>query len=166
MIIIITGTPCTGKTSVSEELAKIMKKTGMAFNVIHLNDIVLKNRLYAGTDKKRNAKDVDMKKLRKHLKAVTGKGGNFIIESHFAHDLEGDIVFVLRTNPVELERRMEEKEWAPEKIEENLEAERLNLIFGESVDFHSHKVFEINTTGKTALESAKEMSVITWEMLS
>ncbi len=166
MIVIITGTPCTGKTSVSEELAGIMKKTGMGFSVLHLNEIILKNRLCTGTDKKRNAKDVDMKKLRKYLKAVTGKKGNYIIESHFAHDFDGDVVFVLRTNPLELERRMEEKEWAPEKIEENLEAERLNLIFGESLDYHSHNVFEINTTGKTALESAKEMSVIIWEMLS
>lgn len=165
MIVIITGTPCTGKTSVSEELAKLIKKTGMNFKVIHLNDIILKNRLYTGTDKKRNAKDVDMKKLRKYLKAATGKKGNFIIESHFAHDFDGDVVFVLRASPAELEKRMEAKKWPPEKIEENLEAERLNLIFGEALDVHAHKVFEINTTGKTALESAKEMSVIIWEMV-
>ncbi len=158
MIIIITGTPGTGKTKVSEELVKLLRnKKGKKFKLLHLNAAILRHKLWSSVDKKRNSKNVDMKKLSKFVCAETAKNPDILIESHLAHYFKGDVVFVMRAEIDELRKRMEKRGWSKAKIEENLEAERLNLILGEALDIHGKKVVEIDTTGKSPRGAAMRM---------
>ncbi|MBI4174422.1 MAG: adenylate kinase family protein [Candidatus Aenigmarchaeota archaeon] len=159
MIIVITGTPGTGKTKISNELAGLLnKKTGKKFKVLHLNKEILRRRLWSSADKKRKSKNVDMRKLRKFVSLQKLRNKNLIIESHLAHYFRADVVFVLRTRIKELKRRMERRGWNEAKIEENLEAERLNLILGEALDIHGRKkCIETDTTSKTSKTAAKDM---------
>ncbi len=151
LIIIITGIPGTGKTKVSAELAKLLnRKAKVKFKVLHLNAAILRRKLWSSIDEKRKSKNVNMKKLRKFVSAEIRKSPNLIIESHLAHYFKADIVFVMRTGIDELRGRMKTRGWGKAKVEENLEAERLNLILGEALDIHNKKVFEIDTTGKTS----------------
>ena len=162
LIIIITGTPGTGKTKISGELAKLLnKKTGGKFKVLHLNAAILRHKLWSSIDRKRKSKNADMKKLRKFVSEQIKKNPNLVIESHLAHYFKGDVVFVLRTGIKELKRRMEKRGWSEQKIEENLEVERLNLILGESLDMHGEKCVEINTTKKAPKWIAEEMLRLT-----
>ncbi|MBI4177242.1 MAG: adenylate kinase family protein [Candidatus Aenigmarchaeota archaeon] len=160
MIISITGTPGTGKTAVSKELARLLKKkTGRAFGILHLNREILRRRLWSSVDEKRKSKNVDMRKLERFVSGEAEKNENLIIESHLAHYFKADIVFVLRTGIKELRRRMEKRGWEKAKIEENLEAERLNQVLGEAWDIHGRKkCIEIDTTGKTAFKAAKRIA--------
>lgn len=156
MIIVITGTPDTGKTRVSNELAKLLsRKKGRKFRVLHLNREILRHGLWSSVDKKRKSKNVNMRKLRKFVSKQTKNSQDLIIESHLAHYFKGDVVFVLRTEINELRRRMEKRGWSKAKVEENLEAERLNLILGEALDLHGNRCVEIDTSKKTPKAAAR-----------
>ena len=61
-VIAVTGTPGTGKTSLSKKLAK-----RMGFYYMDVNRIISKHKLAEGYDKKRKTKVVDVKKLNKKL---------------------------------------------------------------------------------------------------
>ncbi len=143
MIICISGTPGVGKTTISKELAK---KLGM--KVVGLNRLIKKLNLIEGFDKKRNAFIVDEKKLKK-IKL----NGNFIIDGHLSHFIPNDLTIVLRLHPKKLRERLKAKKWKREKIEENVLAEALDIIYGEALRCKKEKiaknVVQIDTTNKS-----------------
>ena len=61
-IIAASGTPGTGKTTLSKRLAK---KLGYFY--LDVNKLIIKNKLYEGYDKKRKTKVVDVSRLNKEL---------------------------------------------------------------------------------------------------
>ncbi len=144
-MIIICGTPGTGKTILAKGLARY------GFKVIHLSELVIREKLYLKYDEKRNSYIIDPEKLLKKLvdlqrtsdKPIIVEGvGAEIIPKEFV-----DVCIVLICEPKELQRRLEAKGYPPEKIEENLEAERLNIIWGEALDnYGQEKVVVFDTT--------------------
>ncbi len=145
MIIAITGTPGTGKTSVS----KILQKKG--YKIIDLNKIACEKNFIIGRDEKRDSSIVDIKKFNIYVKKnYTGKKIVFI-EGHLSHLLKTvDKVIVLRCHPNKLKKNLTKKGWNVEKIKENLEAEMLDIILCEAVDIHPKKnIFEVDVTNKT-----------------
>ena len=77
-----------------------------------------------------------------------------IVDSHLSHHI-ADIVIVLRTDPAVLKGRLEKRNYSEEKIKENLEAEALDIILAESVEW-CDRVFEINTTDESAEKNLEE----------
>lgn len=132
MIVCITGTPGTGKTHLSSLLGK---------NVIHLNDFSRENGCTKGYDKKRKSRIVDIDCLKNKLRGIN----DVIIEGHYSHFLNCDIVIVLRTSPKILRKRLEERNYSKEKIRENLEAEAIGLITSEALE-KCKNVYEIDTS--------------------
>ncbi|MEB2836588.1 MAG: AAA family ATPase [Desulfurococcales archaeon] len=61
-------------------------------------------------------------------------------------------VVLLRLDPRILERRLRERGWPRPKVLENLVAEALNY-YHEALWDHRHYVFEVDTTGKSPLET-------------
>ena len=61
-VIIVTGTPGTGKTTLSKKLAKKLD-----FSYLDVNETIKKYKLSEGYDKKRKTKIVDVKKLNRAL---------------------------------------------------------------------------------------------------
>jgi adenylate kinase len=61
---------------------------------------------------------------------------------------------VLRLAPSELKNRLLARGYSERKIRENLEAEAVDVILSEAVEFCS-RVSEIDTTGKSPLEVAE-----------
>lgn len=146
MIIAITGTPGVGKSRLSKVLSK-----NLGFNVLHLNREIKRHRLYSGYDKKRKTYIADMKKVDKFVKNLTSKG-DWIIDSHLSHLLPTklvDKVIVLRCDIKELERRLKKKRWNKAKIQENIEAEMVDVISYESKKHK--KVLEITYKGPKSL---------------
>ncbi len=152
MIILLTGTPGTGKSTVTGLLSDEIQ-------TIHLNDLIEAEAdrgagICVGFDERRKSKIIDIKKLSKKVRDVTRviKGDALLIEGHLSHHLPfGDITIVLRTHPGVLETRLDEKGFSKEKIRENLEAEALDVCLVESLENHE-KVYEIDTTGRSPLE--------------
>ena len=144
--IIITGTPGTGKTTASKIVAKILNS-----HLIALNDFIIEKHLYNGHDEKKGYKIVDMDALSREINSVLNKNDKqVIIEGHLAHDFEYDklveSVIVLRTRPNILRKRLNRREWSDSKIQENIEAEALDLCTFEAVELHGDKVHELDTS--------------------
>lgn len=139
MKIAISGTPGTGKTSVTKLLEK-------KHPIIHLNEYVKENELTRGYDKERKSYHVDLEAVDEELPKEA------IIESHFSHLLEVDRIIVLRCHPNELEKRLSGRD--EDEIKENLEAEAIDKILIESLD-RLNDVHEIDTTNRSKKEVAK-----------
>jgi adenylate kinase len=183
MLIGLTGTPGTGKTSVSRLLEK-----RRGWKVIYLNDLIKEDHLYTEVDEKRDAVIADMDLIRERLAGIfeeekgkdaekeEGKGKEkgkkkekekeniTIIESHLAHYIT-DVVIVLRAYPPELKKRLEKRGYSEEKIKENAEAEAIDLILSEAFEW-CKKVLEINTSGRTMEETAEDVEKIIDYLLS
>ncbi len=145
----ISGTPATGKTEVGKLLAK---KLGFGF--IQLNELAKKKNLYCGFDRKRKCRIVDIGKVEKEVEKV---GGNLVIESHYSQNIKSDLIVVLRCETKELRKRMERKKWTKEKIEENIEAEIMEVCLSEAVS-SGERVVVADTTSRRAESVAEEIA--------
>ena len=142
MQIALTGTPGTGKTTVAGLLP---------YKVIDINAMV-RGGMNLGRDPERGCLDADMDALEQRLKELDSDEIS-ILEGHFSHHF-ADWSVVLRLAPSDLRPRLEARGYSSEKIRENLEAEALDVILVESVEF-CRRVDEIDTTGKTAPQVAE-----------
>ena len=142
MQIALTGTPGTGKTTVAGLLP---------YRVIDINALV-RGGMNLGRDPERGCLDADMDALEQRLKELDSDEIS-ILEGHFSHHF-ADWSVVLRLAPSDLRPRLEARGYSSEKIRENLEAEALDVILVESVEF-CRRVDEIDTTGKTAPQVAE-----------
>ncbi|HET8686340.1 MAG TPA: adenylate kinase family protein [Methanosarcina sp.] len=161
MLIGLTGTPGTGKTSVSKFL-----EGKRHWKVIHLNDLIKEKHLYTEIDEKRDAVIADMELVKQCLaEIINGREYEVIIlESHLAHYI-ADIVIILRAYPPELKMRLKARGYSEEKIRENIEAEALDVILVEAFEW-CEKVFEIDTTGKSIEETGQDIEKIIDHILS
>jgi adenylate kinase len=147
MIVLITGTPGTGKSTVSKLLSERMK-----FKRININEVATSD-VCVGVEK--GSRVVDIEKLAEKVREMIK--GDIIIDGHLSHLLPfGDIVVVLRTRPKILRRRLLNKGFEEEKIRENLEAEALDACLIESLENHEN-VFEIDTSDKAAPEVVEDI---------
>ncbi len=147
MRIALTGTPGTGKTTVAALLP---------YRAIDINALV-KEGLNLGTDPVRGCLEADMDALERCLDDL--KGDEIcILEGHFSHHFAAWSI-VLRLEPRLLQKRLEARRYSPEKIRENLEAEAIDVILVEAVEF-CRRVDEIDTSGKTPAEVAEQVKKI------
>ena len=145
MLIALTGTPGTGKTTAAALLP---------YKVIDLNEIV-KGGYNLGWDEERGCLEADMEGLEKRLfEIVTERKEDIIVlEGHFSHFF-ADEAIVLRLNPHELKKRLSARGYSDLKIRENLEAEAIDVILTEAVELCS-RVSEIDTTDKSPPQVAE-----------
>ncbi|MCE7697741.1 MAG: AAA family ATPase [Methanobacterium paludis] len=112
MILLITGTPGTGKSTV----AAVLKNKIEAF-LVGVNELVEDKHLYTGIDENRGYKIVDLDAMCLELNRVveTSKERDvLIVEGHLSHYFEdGDLVVVLRAKPSVLRERLQTKGWRP-----------------------------------------------------
>ncbi len=140
--IIISGTPGTGKTTISKRLGTLLPA-----RVLNLTEIIISEKLTAGFDKKRETYIADFKKLIPYLKnfiqtAKKEQVERVIIEGHYADVVPNEYinqVFVFRCNPDELRKRLEERGYTPQKVSENVQAE----ILGSCTNYMIEKDLEI-----------------------
>ena len=160
-IIIVTGTPGVGKTTVSKRLASRLDAT-----YISLSEIVIAENLVISEDKERNTLVADTKRLTERLKRILDDSrGNLVIDGHYAVEVVQKeiitIVFVLRRDPRELKRILEERGYSEKKVWENIGAEILDVCLCEAIAMCGvNKVCEIDVTEKTLDSTVDEMLFI------
>lgn len=155
MLIGLTGTPGTGKSSVCEIL-----ETNPGYNIIHLNELIKKENLYKEVDENRDSFVADMDKISRRVSEIFEEkdGRVTILESHLAHYIT-DTVVVLRASPEELEKRLTSRGYSSGKIQENKDAEELDIILFESVEW-CDRVFEVDTTSRSLNDVASDVNEI------
>lgn len=143
MIIIVSGTPGTGKTTIAKKIAKERKA-----RYIDVNLLVTKHKLSEGYDKKRKTRIVDVKKLNKVLiKLIKTSKEDLVIDSHLSHYLPAkyvDLCIITKCDLKELKRRLKRKKYSKEKIKENLDAEVFDVCLNEAKEL-GHNVKIITT---------------------
>lgn len=137
MKVALTGTPGTGKSTIGEVLHD---RYGLA--VVDVNEVIRTNQYFTEWDKRRECLIVDLDALAAHQFA-----DDLVLEGHLSHFLAVDRVIVLRTNPVALRGRLQNKAFSNLKINENVEAEILDVILLEALALHGKNVFEVDSTG-------------------
>jgi len=147
MILTCTGTPGTGKTELCKELAKQLK-----VKYVDVNKIIDKYKLAESYDAARETMVVDERKLAKALVALIRKGTSMIIDSHMAHEIPAkhvDWCIVTKCDPCVLRKRLERKGYPKEKVQENLDAEILDICRSEA-EQKGHKTIVVDTTRQNA----------------
>jgi len=139
VLIAVTGTPGTGKTSACEVLAR------RGYTVIDLDEVARRDGFVTGRDAVRQTDEVDIEALRDGLN-VPAKVA--FLRSHFAHRMNVNVAIVLRCRPSVLRQRLEARGWGPEKVRENVEAEAIDVILQEAVT-NLPFVYEVDTTDLT-----------------
>lgn len=134
MKIALTGTPGTGKSTV----ARLVDE---GFRVIDINAII-KETYNLGMDEDRSSAIADIDGLSQYVEQLSG---DIILEGHTSHLLPVDKIIVLRASPAVLRKRLAARGWREAKIEENLEAEALDVILVEALEL-SDMVYEVDTT--------------------
>jgi len=150
MIVAITGTPGTGKSSSCDVLAK------RGYVVVDLDEIARREGLIVGRDEKRDTDEVDIDALREGLR-IPAKVA--FLKGHYSHRMDVNLAVVLRCRPSVLRARLEARGWSAEKVRENVEAEAIDVILQEAVA-RLPFVFEVDTTNATPEETAEALLAI------
>lgn len=150
MLIALTGTPGTGKTSVGE----VLKARGYA--VLDLDRMAREYGLIRGRDEARQADEVDVDALRERIRVPAKLA---FLKSHYSHLMDVNVAIVLRCRPSVLRDRLRARQWSDEKILENVEAEAIDVITQEATQ-RIPFVYEVDTTARLPTETAGEVLAI------
>ena len=144
--IFISGTPCTGKTTVSEELSR---KLGC--KLIKINELAIENDFILGTDEEKGYKIIDVDKLNTKVNEIIDDGDELtVFEGHLAHLCDGaDKVIILRVHPDILKERLSDRNYSDAKIRENLEAEAMGVCSAEAYGYYRDNIYEIDVSDLT-----------------
>ncbi len=157
-VILITGTPCVGKTTTAKQLT-----TQLGAQYINLTEYAKTNNLTLGEDKQRKTTIINEEAMRQKLTQTieTSINANIIIDGHYAASVTPQNltthVFVLRRNPKELKQQMHKCGFSDAKLWENLSAEILDSCLIEALQTQEGKVCELDVTGKTVEEVTSEI---------
>lgn len=130
MRIALTGVPGTGKSTLAAALAE-----RHAWAVVGLNEFARDHGLLKEKDEARGSFVVDTRRLARALdKEYATALPALLVEGHFAHEIECDLVVLLRCDPLVLLDRLRERGWSEAKVRENVEAEALDVLAQEVLD--------------------------------
>lgn len=143
MIIAISGTPGTGKTTLSKKLAKKID-----YKYLDVAELIKEKNLQEAYDRKRKTYIIDIKKLNRGLIKEIKDSENLIIDSHLSHNLPKkyvDLCIITKCNLRILEKRLKKKRYNKAKIRENLDCEIFDICLNEAKEA-GHKILIIDTT--------------------
>ncbi|MFW5852888.1 MAG: AAA family ATPase [Nanoarchaeota archaeon] len=146
MIIAITGTPGTGKTTLAKEISE---KTSIPIIDI---DRFLDDKTVLKYDQERETKIVDEEKLAKIVERYILKESitDGIIDSHLSHYFSTkivDICIVISCDIKILKKRLEKRGYNELKVSENLETEAFDEILHEAEE-SGHNIIHIDNSKK------------------
>jgi adenylate kinase len=158
-VILITGTPRVGKTSVARMLAS--KLGGL---LVNLTELAISENLIVGIDEKRDSTVVNLKKMKSRIRQIIEEcdKSSVIIDGHYAAYVVpkrfASYVFVMRRDPTELIKLMEQSNFSGPKLWENLASEILDICLVDALTVYGEdKVCELDTSGKSTEEIVNDV---------
>jgi len=156
---LVTGSPCVGKTSVARLLALKLEAY-----YVNLTDLALKENMVLGKDEERNSVIVNEIIMRRRLREIVEnqREKDIVIDGHYAAAVAPKKlvtkVFVLRRNPIELRKFMENCGFSERKLWENLASEILDVCLVEALNVYGEsRVCEVDVSGKNVEQAVNEI---------
>ncbi|MBN2126837.1 MAG: AAA family ATPase [Candidatus Diapherotrites archaeon] len=152
MILVITGTPGTGKTEIAKELSK-----KLGFKVINEKEFALTHKL--GKLNKEKEIEIDVKKMQKKLLISLKKEKNQVIEGHLLCEMKipANLCVVLHANSSILEKRMKKRGYSDEKILDNIFCEETDYCLKKASKNYVY-ITNIDSSGKIEVPVKKILS--------
>ena len=156
-VIIVTGTPGTGKTRLAKAIAKAKH-----YDYVDVNKVIASKKLSEGYDKKRKTKIINVSKLTAALLTIIasakkqGRKG-IVIDSHLSHYLPKSAVdqcLVTRSELKTLQQRLKKRGYGKAKIRENIDAEIFEVCLQEAQE-QRHKISVVYTDNPLIKHSIK-----------
>jgi len=158
-VVLVTGTPCVGKTSAARLLTAKLNAL-----YINLTDLAFQNNLIKEKDEKRNTAIINESAMRKTLRSLINETGSkeIVVDGHYAASVVpaklATYIFVLRRDPEELRDLMKTEGFSEAKQTENLAAEILDVSLVDALNAQTTaKTCELDVTGKTPEEIANQI---------
>lgn len=155
-VIIVSGTPGTGKTELAKALAK-----ELSYRYVDVSKIIAENKLSDGYDDEKKCEIIDTKKLTKFIvdNIIKKSKKGLVIDSHLSHFLPStkvDFCVITKCDLKVLEKRLKNKGYDKEKIRENMDSEIFDICLEEAKE-KKHNILVIDTTKKVPQEIAKQL---------
>ncbi|EIW86583.1 P-loop containing nucleoside triphosphate hydrolase protein [Coniophora puteana RWD-64-598 SS2] len=151
-VIVITGTPGTGKSTHAQLLAQ---ESPVPLRHINVGDIVKDKALHEGYDDEWQSYVVDEDKLLDELEPLASAGG-VILDWHTCEiypERWVDLVIVLRCDHTRLWNRLEKRGYPLNKIQENNQAEIMETVLDEARSSYAQEiVIELKSESTEDLE--------------
>ncbi|MGC8596647.1 MAG: AAA family ATPase [Thermocladium sp.] len=144
MRILVTGTPGTGKTTISLALSK---KLGVPY--INLNELILASGQVSWNQLSNTFDVLDPEKVSAMLNEEVRKRSGCVCETLAIELLDSSIidkVVILRRDPYLLWNELQKRGWPLSKVASNVLSELLNVISYAARDLFDGKVIEVDTS--------------------
>ena len=147
--ILIGGTPGTGKTETAKELRIILGQ-----RVVALGQLAVETGCVEQRDSDRDTGIINEDCLVEQiLSLLESESESIIIEGHYVDLVPSSSVkhvFILRTHPTKLKKRLRSRDYSDDKVSENVEAEIMGVCQMDALfAFGEEMVTEIDTTDIT-----------------
>ncbi|CAA7266578.1 unnamed protein product [Cyclocybe aegerita] len=160
-VIVITGTPGTGKSTHAELLAD---ESPVPLKHINVSEYVKERGFYEAYDEEWHTYTVDEDRLLDDLEAVVAPGG-VILDWHTCEAFPerwADLVVVLTCDHSKLWNRLEARGYSLKKIQENNEAEIMQVVLEEArSSYPAEIVVELQSESLEQLE-ANVARIVEW----
>lgn len=153
-LIVITGTPGTGKSTLAKLLAKKLKLPRLNLHQFY-------KQISLRYNAKKQCYDLDNKKVLALVqKELKHNKTDIIIDSHISHLLPKKLVrlcIVLQcSNLKQLQRRLKKRKYSKKKIRENLDAEIFQVCLLEAQE-RKQKLLVFDTSAKNNFDTLKTL---------
>lgn len=161
-IVVLSGTPGCGKTTVSHEISKKAK-----VKVISINELAIEKKFTEKYDQKRDTYVIDFERfipyLVKTIQTQSEKGLELLlVEGHFSDIVPDeliDVAIILRCHPDVLYERLKARNYKKEKIIENVQAEILANCLNYFLEKNlKEPLLEIDTT-EISIENLSDLII-------
>ena len=148
LCIAITGTPGSGKTS----LSKLFEQNNIS--VYSVKELAEQNECIGDVDQIDGAQEIDIHRLADEWE--NEESGLIVIDGHLSHFLDVDAVVLLRCNPKELENRLTARGYSEQKAKANSEWELMAGNWSELLEFEIElPIVELDSTKQSPEELFK-----------
>ncbi|MCK4883374.1 MAG: AAA family ATPase [Candidatus Diapherotrites archaeon] len=150
-MIIITGTPGTGKTTIAKELGK-------ALNLPVFSELELISQKQIGKKNTENEFEVELELLEKEINLLEK---DCIVEGHLLCELKttAGTVIVLRCEPKKLEKRLLKRHYKTKKVNENICCELIDYCLQKAEENHS-QVISVDTSNSLEETLSKTINAV------